>query len=65
MEQSGPAQVDQTLCKIILNSVEEGDLVKIQSNLEKYSLDIQALKDPVKEQNAYFMAALIFIIIHL
>ena len=59
MEQSGPAQVDQTLCKIILNSVEEGDLVKIQSNLEKYSLDIQALKDPVKEQNAYFMAALI------
>ena len=59
MEQSGPAQVDQTLCKMILNSVEEGDLAKIQSNLEKYSLDIQALKDPIKDQNAFFMAALI------
>ena len=59
MEESGPTQVDPTLCKMILNSIEEGDLAKIQANLEKYSIDIQALKDPVKEQNAFFMAALI------
>ena len=59
MEQSGPTQVDPTLCKMILNSIEEGDLAKIQANLEKYSIDIQALKDPVKGQNAFFMAALI------
>ena len=59
MEQSGPTQVDPTLCKMILNSIEEGDLAKIQANLEKYSIDIKALKDPVKDQNAFFMAALI------
>jgi hypothetical protein len=44
---------------MILNSIEEGDLTKIQANLEKYSIDIKALKDPVKGQNAFFMAALI------
>jgi ankyrin repeat protein len=44
---------------MILNSIEEGDLTKIQANLEKYSIDIKALKDPVKDQNAFFMAALI------
>ena len=59
MEESGPTQVDPTLCKMILNSIEEGDLTKIQANLEKYSIDIKALKDPVKDQNAFFMAALI------
>ena len=59
MEEGGPTQVDPTLCKMILNSIEEGDLTKIQANLEKYSIDIKALKDPVKEQNAFFMAALI------
>jgi len=59
MEEGGPTQVDPTLCKMILNSIEEGDLTKIQANLEKYSIDIKALKDPVKNQNAFFMAALI------
>ena len=59
MEEGGPTQVDPTLCKMILNSIEEGDLAKIQANLEKYSIDIKALKDPVKDQNAFFMAALI------
>ena len=59
MEEGGPTQVDPTLCKMILNSIEEGDLTKIQANLEKYSINIKALKDPVKDQNAFFMAALI------
>ena len=59
MEESGPTQVDPTLCKMILNSVEEGDLAKIQANLEKYSIDIQALQDPIKGQ-----ARLLFIIVY-
>ena len=59
MEESGPNQIDQTLCKMILNSVLEGDLSKIQSNLEKYNIDLKALKDIQKEQNAFFSAALI------
>ena len=59
MEESGPTQIDPTLCKMILNSVQEGDLTKIQSNLEKYCIDVTALKDVQKNQNAFFSAALI------
>jgi ankyrin repeat protein len=59
MEESGPTQIDPTLCKMILNSVQEGDLTKIQSNLEKYCIDVTALKDIQKNQNAFFSAALI------
>ena len=59
MEESGPNQIDPTLCKMILNSVQEGDLTKIQSNLEKYCIDVTALKDIQKNQNAFFSAALI------
>jgi ankyrin repeat protein len=44
---------------MILNSVQEGDLTKIQSNLEKYCIDVTALKDIQKNQNAFFSAALI------
>ena len=59
MEESGSNQIDSTLRKMILNSVQEGDLSKIQLNLEKYNLDITALKDVQKRQNAFFSAALI------
>ena len=59
MEESGPTQIDPTLCKMILNSVQEGDLTKIQSNLEKYCIDVTALIDIQKNQNAFFSAALI------
>jgi ankyrin repeat protein len=59
MEESGPTQIDPTLCKMILNSVQEGDLTKIQSNLDKYCIDVTALKDIHKNQNAFFSAALI------
>lgn len=59
MEESGSNQIDPTLCKMILNSVQEGDLSKIQSNLEKYCIDLKALKDKQKDQNAFFSAALI------
>ena len=57
MEESGPTQIDPTLCKMILNSVLEGDLSKIQSNLEKYSIDLKALKDKQNEQNAFFFCS--------
>ena len=56
MEESGSNQIDSTLRKMILNSVQEGDLSKIQLNLEKYNLDITALKDVQKRQNAFFSA---------
>jgi len=59
MEESGQTQIDPTLCKMILNSVQEGDLNKIQSNIEKYCIDIKALKDIQKDQNAFFSASLI------
>ena len=59
MEERRRHQIDPTLCKMILNSVQEGDLSKIQSNLEKYNLDIKALKDIQKDQNAFFSASLI------
>ena len=59
MEESGSNQIDPTLCKMILNSIEEGDVNKIQSNIDKYSIDIRALIDRQFNQNAYFKASLI------
>ena len=59
MDESASNQIDPTLSKMILNSVQEGDLSKIQSNLEKYNLDISVLKDRQKDQNAFFAASLI------
>ena len=59
MEERGPNQIDLTLCKMILNSVLEGQLSKIQTNLEKYNIDLKALKDIQNEQNAFFSASLI------
>ena len=58
MEDSRPSRVPPNLCKLILNSVKEGDLSKIQSNLEKYSIDLDDLISKDK-QNAFFSAALI------
>lgn len=52
-------QIDPTLCKKILNSIQEGDLSVIKSDLEKYNIDLKLLKDLQKDQNAFFFAALI------
>ena len=54
-----PIQIDTTLIKMILKSIQEGDLALIKHNLVKYSLDLKAVKDPENEQNASFFAALI------
>ena len=59
MEESGPNQIDPTLSKMLLNTIQEGDLSKIQANLDKCNIDILALKDIVNGQNAFFSAALI------
>ena len=59
MEESGSNQIDPTLSKMLLNTIQEGDLSKIQSNLDKYNIDILALKDIHEGKNAFFSAALI------
>lgn len=54
-----PNQIDTTLIKMILKSIQDGDLSIIQNNVTKYSLDMKVLKDPENGQNAFFYSALI------
>lgn len=58
MDSSG-VQIDTTLTKMILISIQNGDLEEIKNNISKYSLDLKLLKDQDNEQNAFFYAALI------
>ncbi len=58
MEESGSNKIDPTFCKMILNLVQEGDISKIQSNLEKYCIDLKSLKDKQKDKNAFFQQLL-------
>ena len=50
-------QIDSTLIKMILNSIREGDLSLIKSNIQQY--DMKLIKDTENGQNAFFSAALI------
>ena len=50
-------QIDSTLIKMILNSIKEGDLSLIKSNIQQY--DMKLIKDTENGQNAFFSAALI------
>ena len=52
-------QIDSTLSKMILNSIQEGDLSVIKESISKDNLDIKLIKDVSKNQNAYFYAAII------
>ena len=52
-------QKDETLVKMILNSVQDGDLEKIKSNIMKYNVNMNSLIDTVNQQNAFFYCALI------
>jgi hypothetical protein len=52
-------QKDETLIKMILNSVQDGDLEKIKSNIVKYNVNMNSLIDRVNQQNAFFYCALI------
>ena len=59
MEEGGSNKVDSTLIKMMLDTIQEGDLNKIQTDLETYNIDIKDLKDIQKDQNAFFYAAVI------
>ena len=52
-------QKDETLIKMILNSVQDGDLEKIKSNIIKFNVNMNSLIDKVNQQNAFFYCALI------
>ncbi|MCQ2818966.1 MAG: hypothetical protein MJ252_17005 [archaeon] len=59
MDSNITPQIDSTLIKMILKSIEEGDLAVIKNYVEKYALDLKCLKDQENEQNGFFYAALI------
>lgn len=52
-------QIDSTLIKMVLNSVQDGDLNIIKSNIEKYNLNMNLLIDKENQQNAFFYCALV------
>ena len=53
------AHYDETLIKMILKSIQDGDIEVFKSYLANYSLDLKLLKDKEQEQNAFFFAALV------
>lgn len=59
MENKCNTQIDSTLVKMMLKSIQEGDINVIKSNITKYSLDLKMVKDYENEQNAFFYASLI------
>ncbi len=52
-------QMDSTLVKIFLNTVKEGNLNNIITDIDKYGFDVKIIKDVQYSQNALFYAALI------
>ena len=59
MDYSMNSQVDGTLVKIMLNSVQDGDLATIKQNCERFNLDMNLLIDKENQQNAFFFCALV------
>ena len=53
MDYSMNSQVDGTLVKIMLNSVQDGDLATIKQNCERFNLDMNLLIDKENQQNAF------------
>ena len=52
-------QFDNTLVKIVLNSVQDGDLNVIKQNSERYNLNMNLLIEKDNQQNAFFFMALV------
>lgn len=52
-------QIDSTLIKMALNTVQDGDLDNIKQNIEKYHLNMNLLIDKENQQNAFFYCALV------
>ena len=51
--------MDDTLVKMILNLVQDGDLEKLKSNVIKFNVNMSLLIDRINQQNAFFYCALI------
>lgn len=51
--------IDDTIIKMILKSVQDGDLETIKSHVLKYNINMNTLIDKVNQQNAFFYCALI------
>ena len=51
--------IDNTIVKLILKSVQEGDLSTIQSNINKYRVNMNYIIDTDNQQNAFFYCSLI------
>ena len=47
-------QIDNTLIKIVLNSVQDGDLSAIKQNVIKFNLNMNLLIEKDSQQNAFF-----------
>lgn len=58
MESSDP-QYDPTLTKMILKSIQDGDIEIIKNYVSQYSVDLKLLKDNESGQNAFFFASLV------
>ena len=54
MNYSMSHQLDSTTIKMILNSIQDGDLEKIKSNIAKYNVNMNLLIDKENQQNAFF-----------
>ena len=52
-------QIDHTLIKIVLNSVQDGDLSVIKQNAQKFNLNMNLLIEKENHQNAFFFMALV------
>ena len=52
-------QIDNTLIKIVLNSVQDGDLSVIKQNVQKFNLNMNLLIEKDNNQNAFFFMALV------
>ena len=51
--------IDNTVVKLVLKSVQDGDLEEIQSNINKYKINMNFIIDKENQQNAFFYCALI------
>ena len=56
MNYSMSHQLDSTTIKMILNSIQDGDLEKIKTNITKYNVNMNLLIDKENQQNAFFFA---------
>ena len=52
-------KLDSTTIKMILNSIQDGNLEKIKSNIMKFNVNMNLLIDKENQQNAFFYCALI------